>query len=202
MAAAPIWRAFMEEYLRGASSEDFVAPDPVQTAKPILRGEYVIDFGGGPQIHDILFWVDKNDPQGPIPQNPERDPQFIGWEAGAAKWLQENYSDWQRFNRSSGANARMQISLIEPSLILPVSGEGLRITAKVDSPRPVAEVAILFNQRLVIAFDRSPDNLYSVYFIPQNWQAQNEITIAARDEAGGAEKASFSVLWQGTPRAE
>jgi len=196
MAAAPIWRAFMESYLQNAPAEDFTLPDPAPVSKPALRGEYLVDVGGEPQIHDILFWMDKNDPQGPVPQNPEQDPQFVSWETGVTRWLQSNFSDWQQFNKPGGGNSRMRISLIEPQPKSAITDEGIRITAKIDAARPVSEVAILFNGRLVIAFDRSPDNLYSVYFIPQDWRRENEITITARDEAGAAEKATFSVFHQ------
>ncbi|MFN7088598.1 MAG: transglycosylase domain-containing protein, partial [Candidatus Paceibacteria bacterium] len=50
MAAAPIWRAFMEEYLKNSPQEDFVKPEPVSATKPVLNGEYIVDYGG-PQIH-------------------------------------------------------------------------------------------------------------------------------------------------------
>ncbi len=32
--------------------------------------------------HDILFYVNKNDPRGPIPEKPENDPQYENWEDG------------------------------------------------------------------------------------------------------------------------
>ena len=42
-------------------------------------------------IHDTLFWVDKNDPQGPGPKDPKKDPQFVRWEEAVQKWAKENH---------------------------------------------------------------------------------------------------------------
>jgi len=42
--------------------------------------------------HDILYWVDKDDPRGDYPKNPQKDPQFSAWEKGVEKWgAKENF---------------------------------------------------------------------------------------------------------------
>lgn len=38
------------------------------------------------EVHSTLFYVDKDDPLGPIPSNPNGDPQFKNWE-----WAVQNY---------------------------------------------------------------------------------------------------------------
>jgi 1A family penicillin-binding protein len=184
MAAAPIWHAFMEEYLAGAPAEDFTPADPIIVQKPALRGEYLIDLGTGPQIHDILFWAQRENPQGPMPENPTADPQFANWEAGVTRWLQQNFPDWQRYQNTPSATFRPVISILEPKEGETVSGQALEVLARVESNRAIQEVSIFFNQRLIITFDGNPDNLYSVYFIPQNWQAENEIKLQAIDDRG------------------
>ncbi len=40
------------------------------------------------EAHCILYYVDKNDPQGERPKNPASDPQFNNWEVGVAAWAQ------------------------------------------------------------------------------------------------------------------
>ncbi len=37
--------------------------------------------------HSILYWLDKKNPLGEAPQNPEDDPQFKLWETPVQKWL-------------------------------------------------------------------------------------------------------------------
>ncbi len=36
--------------------------------------------------HSILHYVDKDDPTGPVPKNPKKDPQYHAWEKGVRKW--------------------------------------------------------------------------------------------------------------------
>ena len=39
--------------------------------------------------HDILFYVSRDDPRGPIPDKPDRDPQFKNWESGVEDWYKK-----------------------------------------------------------------------------------------------------------------
>lgn len=110
--AGPIWNQFMRKALEGTPVEQFTAPQPVKTGKPVLDGDKSsqfkvrIDkftgklatdmtpadmveerpFGG---FHDILFFVKRDDPRGPVPAHPEEDPQFVAWEAGVAAWAEK-----------------------------------------------------------------------------------------------------------------
>lgn len=107
--AAPIWQQYMSEALKGTPAESFPAPQPVKTGKPILDGELMpkqtvmLDKASGllatsstPEsmieireyatVHDTLFWVDRDDPRGPPPANPQNDPQYTSWEAGVQAW--------------------------------------------------------------------------------------------------------------------
>ena len=61
----------------------FIKPNPIDTEKPILRGDYLINN----EIHDILYYVDKNNPDGPVPKDPSRDPQFERWEEPVKKLI-------------------------------------------------------------------------------------------------------------------
>lgn len=95
LAAVPIWSAFMNQVIQKYPSESFNEPDPVPLPnKPMLNGQYAIPSSISgvtlPQIHSILYYVDKSDPLGPIPQNPSDDPQFINWETAVMDWLRQN----------------------------------------------------------------------------------------------------------------
>lgn len=110
--AAPIWNAYMKKALEGTPVEHFTPPAPTESDKPMLKGEIgpetavKIDKLSGKlateftpptyieekkfrEIHTILFYVNKNDPNGPPPGKPEDDPQFTNWEAPVAKWAEE-----------------------------------------------------------------------------------------------------------------
>jgi len=88
---APLWNAFMKEYLADQPVEYFIAPEPTPAdVKPVLRGSWqggsgsVFDAGGS--IHSILYYVDKDNPRGPAPANPRADAQFNNWETAVLAW--------------------------------------------------------------------------------------------------------------------
>lgn len=96
---APMWRAFMDQVLAKTANESFEEPliEDISTLKPVLvgiwqGGEFATSTNGqrlvtgGP--HSILNWVNKNDPRGPIPENPGDDPQFERWEYSVRLWAQ------------------------------------------------------------------------------------------------------------------
>jgi len=107
--AAPIWNEFMSSALKDTPVESFIKPQPVVTGKPVLDGQIMsgrqikIDTISGKlateytptattkiistgEIHDILYYVNKDDPRGPEPANPSDDPQYNNWEAGVRAW--------------------------------------------------------------------------------------------------------------------
>lgn len=112
MVIAPMWRAFMDKALPSFPKEYFNAPEETSTEiKPVFRGvwqgydSFTIDKISGklatdltpsetrqevfiPNVHEILYWVDKNDPYGAVPTNPAEDPQFEHWEYPVRAWLQ------------------------------------------------------------------------------------------------------------------
>jgi len=67
---------------------------PISTSSPLpidpqLPYEATSEtLGGG--VHSILYWVNKDDPRGPAPTNPEEDSQYKYWEYSVQKWLQVN----------------------------------------------------------------------------------------------------------------
>jgi len=98
---APIWRDLMNKILPTLATENFIPPTPEDAPlKPVLRGIWqggATSSGLGPSnqatevisggIHTILYWVNKNDPRGPNPTNPESDPQFKNWEYAVRRWV-------------------------------------------------------------------------------------------------------------------
>ncbi len=109
VVAAPIWNAFMRAALAGKPVESFPAPDIPQTGKPVLDGEIpstrvVVDRASDKlateftpasyreerlyaEYHSLLHYVNRADPLGPPPENPERDPHYEAWEAAIADWM-------------------------------------------------------------------------------------------------------------------
>ncbi len=113
LITAPMWREFMDVVLAELPEESFAAaatPNPTNL-KPILRGEIVdagillkdgvIDDGTNEAtitslyngIHSILHFVEKENPSGPYPTEPELGAQYANWEYGVSKWKKETYGN-------------------------------------------------------------------------------------------------------------
>lgn len=109
LIVAPIWNSAMHLIFDDLPLEVFEKPAIREPEKSALRGEwrggraYKIDKMSGklatdftpeelierrvvPEVHTILYWVDKNDPAGPPPQNPSADSQFKNWETVVRDW--------------------------------------------------------------------------------------------------------------------
>lgn len=81
-AAGPMWNHFMSQVLPLLPNENFENPTPSNVNKPMLDGNYIYkkDNGSNQEIHNILYYVDRNNPLGPFPSDPTKDPQFNNWE--------------------------------------------------------------------------------------------------------------------------
>lgn len=82
--AAPMWHEAMAYALSKYPKTYFGAPSPIfASVPPLLQGNWRIpDAQGSIVPHDVLYWTDKNNPQGPPPSDPAQDPQFAYWEYG------------------------------------------------------------------------------------------------------------------------
>ncbi|MBU0723035.1 penicillin-binding protein [Patescibacteria group bacterium] len=114
---APMWNEIMQNILKKYPDEKFEKPTKTEeigiVQKPILRGiwkggnSYFTDKVSGKlatlrtpeslkeehfitDIHSILYWVNKNDPAGPNPINPNQDSQFRLWEHPVLLWAIQN----------------------------------------------------------------------------------------------------------------
>ena len=115
--SGPIWKDFMENVvMKKIPLTTFEKPVPEANfadLKPILRGQWqgnqsiAIDSITGlratdttptesqvqrviTNVHSILHWVDKDDPRGPIPSNPAKDPLYKLWEPSVQAWWSAN----------------------------------------------------------------------------------------------------------------
>lgn len=190
-AAGPLWNSFMRQYLADSPKEDFIAPDPVPASKPVLRGKYIVDTGRGPEIHTILYWLAKDDPAGPSPSSPASDPQFANWEAAVTTWARSHLEELSP--RGEG----IKITLLEPRPDDKISEEGFRISARVEpGGKDLYRITFFFNQKEIVAFDPSENNIYSVHFAPGALSEENEIRIEAETLTGEKEDTSYRIFFK------
>ncbi|MFH1536478.1 MAG: transglycosylase domain-containing protein [Patescibacteria group bacterium] len=119
--ATPIWNEFMRKATEGSPVEDFQDIEKADTNKAILLGsigntetkkvdketgkvipddcldtypkEYIIE-KEFKEIHNILYYLDKDDPRGPIPSDPASDPMFSSWEGAVNGYAQGNPTEY------------------------------------------------------------------------------------------------------------
>jgi 1A family penicillin-binding protein len=164
-----LWGEFMGYALTKTTGERFtpITESLPNEMKPILRGQWLggesvfIDTMSGklateytPQetlgeivitdVHSILHWINKKDPKGPAPANPENDDQYPNWEFGVFNWWQENMNRYSSVSEEDLPTEKDDIhteeSIPEASFDSPYHnetisyGEQLYIDINYDSP--------------------------------------------------------------------
>lgn len=200
LAAVPIWNAFMKEALKTQPSISFNKPNPVLNQKAMLRGEYTANYKIGakiyPHIHDILYYVDKNNPQGPQPSNPEKDSQFNNWEEPTLKWAGENILNFtQNYNYPLPAEAQSEIETktFKPqiNIISPKNGDFIKMSAvpvqtNITGQFDISKIQLFFNEELKDerAGNFGKEITYQFNLAPLKIELQNSLKIKVSDSSG------------------
>ncbi len=211
LAAVPVWNEFFKEALRSFPSESFSPPDPVAASrKPMLNGvyEFTPNVNGKlyPQLHSVLLYVNKSDPLGPPPENPESDPQFKNWEGGVLAWARENVPNFSGYNfplpegttlevggegsglgNVGGATAPDGISVLK---LKPENGSFtnspvlVQAEVKADGGAPLKRIELYYNRRLINSFDVSGFSYFYRYTLDTPIEQQNLIQVRAYGSGG------------------
>jgi membrane peptidoglycan carboxypeptidase len=108
LIVTPMWREFFDFALTKIPDERFPQPQiDLSGVKPIIRGDYIDtdmilaqaqassslpDLTGLiNNIHNILHFVNRDDPRGPNPSNPASDDAYENWEYAVQAWKNETY---------------------------------------------------------------------------------------------------------------
>ena len=189
VVAAPIWHNFMDRALKDKPIERFTKPKATKSAKPILLGQLPgnvpisVDAETGKQIpdsclaawpaqfvqqktikevHDILYYVNKDDPNGAVPTDPTKDPMFTRWETPVQAWAKKNgyVSTNPGFEscslRSGGAIGGPDISFTSPTANNTVTGTSLTATVDVAAPAGVTSVQYTLDTTVVVSATSAP----------------------------------------------
>ena len=210
---APMWNAFMQEILKEYPKEEFRKPPKTsEDIKPILRGvwqggeQYIIDRISGKlateytpketqekrvltNVHNILYWVNKNDPLGANPTEPEKDPQFNLWEYSVRKWvarqnIQQETADKipKEFDDVHKPEFFPKITIIEPNTeTLYAIDKRITVTPQNNSPYPLSKVDFFVNGVFIGTSTNSP---FTLSFMPSDLgiiKNQNQITVVGYD---------------------
>ena len=165
VVAAPIWHDYMNKVLGNTPIEYFNAPENQPTGKPVLDG--VIDpdatvkidkFPGllaneftpanaiiekqFKQAHSILYYINKDDPRGPAPTNPQSDPQFNLWENAVLAWAKKqgitNSAPPTEYDNVHRPESNPVILIDYPSNNQTISNQLLTVQISATAPRGIS----------------------------------------------------------------
>jgi len=184
LAALPIWHTFMSEALKEKTSGSFTRPDPIVVEKPVLRGQYLVtDQTNQVNVHEILYYVEKNNPQGDKPSHPENDPQFYNWENPVIEWAKTNITTELLRTMPSLINQNT------PSVdfVSPKNGDYIRLsrtaTVQVIAPSSIKKIELYFNDSILESASGDFGTSYTHIFTlkPNRILPQNLLTVKAFD---------------------
>jgi len=164
--AAPIWHDFMAKVLGDTPVETFKAPDNYKTGKDIIDGiipteTTLVDIGTGlpassstpfeligektgPAYHSILYYIDKNDPLGPAPEDPSLDPQFSLWEKSIRDWADNNATSTSIISNNQTGN-KPTVQIISPLPDQPISSQNLNVQITAAVPKGMGRTEYYIN---------------------------------------------------------
>lgn len=217
-AAAPLWKNFMQEAVQGRDTANFDAPDAENVDKPVLRGDIkpeqkikihkvsgklatdltppdLVEEKTFRVVHNILHFVDKDNPRGPVPSNPKNDEQYNSWEGAVQAWaaskgyvIEEPPTE---FDDSNNSENQPKISITSPSDGTTVKDSAIKVTTSVEAPKGAAKVDFIIDGQ-VMATDSSAPFEAGVDVTPFSNGFHN-LTAKVTDTAGNTSDATISI---------
>lgn len=185
LAALPIWSEVMGKALKNQTAgELFTKPESLAVSKPIFRGDYLAN----KQIHTILYYLDKNNPLGPYPTQPESDPQFQNWEIPVLNWARSNLLNFESYNQAAVSMPDVP-AVTAIKINSPQKGDFVKdnfaVNFTVTSSDELKSVEIYFNDSLVEKISISGISyVYQKNIFVQNLDTQNLVSIRAINKNG------------------
>lgn len=214
--AGLIWNQFMKEATKDTPAEVFPQPPINDATKPVLRGG-----DGGIKLsinslngkiattstpsaiivektylppHDILFYVNKNDPRGPALANPFDDPQFENWEHSLQAWVERENSAGRPVSLEEPPTEyddnvytpelAPYIKVIYPTMSETVNSRTIDISVNATAPRGIKQVTYRIDDKLIGTTDQFPFNFS--YTFDKIYTQQHVLTASAVDDQGNA----------------
>lgn len=214
--AGKIWNLFMREATKNTPVEKFPTPPENDATKPVLNGGdggitvYTNRLNGKiatsstpPSLviekiylppHDILYYVNKDDPRGPIPTNPTDDPQYENWETALNSWVDRLKREGKEVSfeepptevDAAGSNELSpQIDFVTPTNDQTITDGQLILEVKATSPRGVTSVSFQVDNLLVGTASALPFKiLYSAKTLENGKHTIRAIAIDDQGNAG------------------
>ncbi len=223
--AAPIFRSFMDQALKNSSAEQFPKYEKEDTGKDVLDGNLkannnelkvckipgkdkycLADNDACPSslvekkkfsnIHSILYYVNKDDPRGDAPQNPEDDPQFKSWEKAVQKYVDKDKKSKDAppedsCNAKDFENIEPEINITSPSDGATITSPNISVSVEVSSPFDIKKVLLEINGSEVASETGSFSYDYPVP--PDKKTSAIDIKATANDENGNSASKKITI---------
>lgn len=220
--AAPIWQKFMKEAHANLAIENFTKPIYAIPNKPMLGGDasgvkvkidkltgllatiatppQLIEERTYKQAHEILQYISKDDPLGPIPEHPENDEYYPYWEEAVQKWAQKNGIVNEMPPTTSDNLHRVEdrptVNITSPEENDNLSEPLLNLSATASSPRDVRRVEFYLDQTILTTSVQPPYQAQAI--IPPNiLQGQHILTAKAYDDLENMGEDSIAINLSG-----
>jgi 1A family penicillin-binding protein len=211
MVITPLWRAFMDKALPAFPKEYFTKPEPTsKEIKPVFRGvwqgynSFTIDKISKklatdltpsetqeeiyiPNVHEILYWVNKDDPYGAVPENPAKDNQFKHWEYPVTEWLKTQNITYPNkpkdFDDVHTERNKPKLTITDP-LLDSMYNKNEKITVQVNkqSVYPITKIDYYINDTYINSSNISP---FLISFTPSETRSvvigKNTLKVVATD---------------------
>jgi len=187
--AGPIWQEYMTKATAGTPVETFKEPKEIpEDLAPYLRGvtdqiEVVVDKASGklateltPEIyqetkkfslsHSILHFIDKNNPLGGPPEDPNADPQYALWEKAILEWAEEQEDLELELPPTEEDDLHVEENTPSIRIISPTSNQSidimpLQVMIEASAPRGIRRAEYYLDDELIGTVFQSPFNLNS-----------------------------------------
>jgi len=221
-AAAPIWNDFMKQVLENTPVEEFTPPKPAAANKMILNGKFAnevivkldkactnklaskltppeqIEEKTYLEVHNILYYLDKDNPLGDYPKNPSVDPQFSKWETAVLEWAKENVDEINIEPPTEICDLRTEenapkIKITAPENNVIIKNNNLTISVSAEAYFGIKQIDFFFDDILMGTDKYSP---YSInHFIPSYIsKGEHTVTVKIYDGIGNISQDKISVI--------
>ncbi|MCX6781823.1 MAG: penicillin-binding protein [Candidatus Magasanikbacteria bacterium] len=214
--AGQIWNRFMKLSLASTSPEQFPAPPANDTDKAVLRGgdgvmrikinrlngklatsstpEALIAEKEFLPPHDILYYVNKDDPRGPIPAFPADDPQYENWESALQDWARRE-QEAGRLVSFSEPPAEVDLFSADPALaptieiVSPLASStildrNIVISVNASAPRGISQVTFKLDDNTIAVKYGPPFS--TDYYLKNLNKGLHILTVLASDDVGNS----------------
>jgi 1A family penicillin-binding protein len=215
--AAPIWGGYMKQVMKTMPIERFKTPEAPATDKPALLGTAfmqkvrVVKASGklateqtSPELveertyyipHEILYYIDKEDPLGANPSNPAQDPQFENWEKAVQLWA-SNASSTQfgpiptEVDDQHTPEMQPVVTILAPNTEETINTRILPVQVSATTQRIIQMYEVVLNGQTIGTANAAS---FSV-ILPQELVAgRHTLTIVAIDDVGNRGEASIAI---------